>query len=109
MCSVVGCDSWRRSAQSFSLPEDPERRLQWVQFVAEDDEQLLKESSWTDIVICREHFLGECFEKPVETDKVQLKPSAVPSVRIKSEVGEFVDSLLLEVRGTHIVHKYNTI
>ncbi|XP_059199769.1 zinc finger protein 3 homolog [Centropristis striata] len=85
MCSVVGCDSWRRSAQRFRLPEDPERRLEWVQFILKVNEQRLKESSWTDISICNEHFTADCFENLTPTGTVQLKPSAVPSLCVKSE------------------------
>ncbi|XP_072219066.1 uncharacterized protein [Leuresthes tenuis] len=81
MCSVCGCDSWRRSAQSFKLPEDPERRLEWVMFIAEVNKQRFKESSWTDIAVCSEHFAGECF---VNSGAVQLKPGAVPSLCVSS-------------------------
>ena len=90
MCSVVGCDSWRRSAQRYKLPEDPERRLEWVQFLFEVNGQRLKESSWTDITICSEHFTEDCFL--IRTGKVQLKSSAVPSVCIKSEPDEHLES-----------------
>ncbi|XP_070700989.1 uncharacterized protein [Pempheris klunzingeri] len=89
MCSVVVCDSWRRSALRFRLPEDPERRLEWVQFLFEVNGQRLRESSWTDITICREHFTEDCFVKltPV-AGTVQLKYSAVPSLCLKSEPEE---------------------
>ncbi|XP_042285491.1 zinc finger and BTB domain-containing protein 49-like isoform X4 [Thunnus maccoyii] len=83
MCSVVGCDSWRRSAQRFKLPEDPEKRLDWVQFLAEVNGQRFKESCWTDITICIEHFASDCYESL--TDTVHLKPRAVPSLFFKSE------------------------
>ncbi|XP_022060660.2 uncharacterized protein LOC110958431 isoform X1 [Acanthochromis polyacanthus] len=83
MCSVVGCDSLRRSAQRFKLPEDPERRLEWVQFLATVNKQRFKESSWTDITICREHFNDDCFVQL--TDTVQLKPGSVPTVSPQSE------------------------
>ncbi|CAK6966903.1 zinc finger protein 37-like [Scomber scombrus] len=86
MCSVVGCDSWCRSAQRFNLPEDPEKRLEWVQFLAEVNGQRFKESSWTDITICIEHFANDCYESL--TDTVQLKPRAVPSLFVKSEPEE---------------------
>ncbi|XP_042284680.1 myoneurin-like [Thunnus maccoyii] len=86
MCSVVGCDSWRRSAQRFKLPEDPEKRLEWVQFLAEVNGQRFKESCWTDITICREHFTNDCYE--TLTDTVHLKPRAVPSLCFKSEPEE---------------------
>ena len=90
MCSVVGCDSWRRSAPRFKLPEDPERRLEWVQFILEVNGQKLKESSWTDITICKEHFTSDCFVNltPAVTVKLTLKPEAVPSLRFKSEPEE---------------------
>ncbi|XP_049889403.1 zinc finger protein 473 homolog [Epinephelus moara] len=95
MCSVVGCDSWRRSAQRFKLPEDPERRLEWVQFLATVNKQRFKESSWTDITICSEHFKADCFDKPTPsrsgvtgTAQLMLNPSAVPSVCVKSESEE---------------------
>ncbi|XP_039999218.1 zinc finger protein 236-like isoform X3 [Xiphias gladius] len=88
MCSVVGCDSSRRSAQRFKLPEDPERRLEWVQFLFEVNGQRLKESSWTDITICTEHFTDDCFENLAPTGTVQLKPRAVPSLCVKSEPDE---------------------
>ncbi|XP_035526523.1 myoneurin-like isoform X1 [Morone saxatilis] len=79
MCSVVGCYSGRRSAQRFKLPEDPERRLEWVQFLATVNKQRFKESSWTDITICSEHFEKDCFEK-LTAAQLTLKPSAVPSL-----------------------------
>ncbi|XP_026230032.1 RE1-silencing transcription factor-like [Anabas testudineus] len=90
MCSVVGCGSWRRSAQRFKLPEDPEKRLEWVQFLATVNKQRFKESSWTDITICREHFKDDCFEKPTpthagSTEEVQLKASAVPSLCVQAD------------------------
>ncbi|KAK2822396.1 hypothetical protein Q5P01_022461 [Channa striata] len=93
MCSVVGCGSWRRITQRFRLPEDPERRLEWVQFLARVNKQRFKESSWTDITICGEHFKADCFENPSpdrlgSTDGVQLKPGAVPSVCPRSEQDE---------------------
>ncbi|XP_076601042.1 uncharacterized protein LOC143329159 [Chaetodon auriga] len=95
MCSVVGCYSRRRTAQRFKLPEDPERRLEWVQFLAAANKQRFKESSWTDITICSEHFKDDCFENLTPshsgvTGKVQLtlKPSAVPSLCVQSEADE---------------------
>ncbi|XP_023261165.1 zinc finger protein 236-like [Seriola lalandi dorsalis] len=88
MCSVVGCDSSRRSAQRFKLPEDPERRLEWVQFLFEVNGQRLKESCWTDITICSEHFTGDCFRNLGATGTAQLKHGVVPSLCIKSEPDE---------------------
>ncbi|KAF3699345.1 Zinc finger protein 813 [Channa argus] len=93
MCSVVGCGSWRRRTQRFRLPEDPEKRLEWVQFLASVNKQRFKESSWTDITICGEHFKADCFENPSPdhlcvAGGVQLKPSAVPSVCPRSEQDE---------------------
>ncbi|XP_040923971.1 zinc finger protein 271-like isoform X2 [Betta splendens] len=89
MCSVVGCASWRRAARRFKLPEDPERRLEWVQFLAAVNKQRFKESSWTDITICSEHFEDDCFEKQEPhlglTDKLQLKASAVPIACVRQE------------------------
>ncbi|XP_045907926.1 zinc finger protein 287-like isoform X1 [Micropterus dolomieu] len=85
MCSVVGCDSGRRGAQRFKLPEDPERRLEWVQFLFEVNGQRLKETCWTDITICSEHFTDDCFVNPSLIGTVQLKSSVVPSLCIKSE------------------------
>lgn len=81
MCSVVGCYSDRRVVQRFKLPEDPERRLEWVQFLATVNKQRFKESSWTDITICREHFKDDCFESLTPSrSRTTLKPSAVPSL-----------------------------
>ncbi|XP_034558088.1 zinc finger protein 778-like [Notolabrus celidotus] len=89
MCSVVGCDSGRRSAERFKIPEDPERRLEWVQFLFEVNGQQLKEAHWTDITICGEHFTKDCFVNPTPaTGTVQLKCSAVPSLNIKTEPDE---------------------
>ncbi|XP_074507359.1 uncharacterized protein LOC141777206 [Sebastes fasciatus] len=91
MCSVVGCVSGRLGADRFRLPEDPERRLEWVQFLAAVNKQRFKEASWTDITICSEHFKEDCFEKMIcssgVTVKVQsrLNPSAVPSLCLQSE------------------------
>ncbi|XP_035027412.1 uncharacterized protein LOC118118353 isoform X3 [Hippoglossus stenolepis] len=91
MCSVLGCGSSRRGAQRFKLPKDPEKRLEWVQFVFEANCQRLKESSWTDITICREHFTEDCFGKTT-TGAVQLGSGAVPSLRGRCEPGEHVES-----------------
>ncbi|XP_041848285.1 oocyte zinc finger protein XlCOF8.4-like [Melanotaenia boesemani] len=89
MCSVVGCDSWRRNARRFTLPEDPEKRLEWVQFVLEVNSQRLKESSCTDISVCSEHFTRDCFLNPAPTsDTIQLKSGAVPTVCVKEEPEE---------------------
>ncbi|XP_035489409.2 zinc finger protein 226 isoform X2 [Scophthalmus maximus] len=85
MCSVLRCDSSRRSAQRFKLPEDAEKRLEWVQFVLEVNGQRLKESCWTEISICTEHFTEDCFGNTGPTGTAQLKPGAVPSLFIKSE------------------------
>ncbi|KAM4552900.1 uncharacterized protein PAE49_016203 isoform 2-T2 [Odontesthes bonariensis] len=82
MCSVVGCDSWRRRPPRFKLPEDPERRLEWVLFIAKVNKQRFKESSWTDITVCSEHFAGDCFGNV--SGAVQLKPGAVPSLCVSS-------------------------
>ena len=87
MCSVLGCGSSRRGAQRFKLPKDPEKRLEWVQFVFEANGQRLKESHWTDITICREHFTEDCFGN-TKTGAVQMRSSAVPSLCIKSEPEE---------------------
>nr|XP_046264919.1 zinc finger protein 239-like isoform X2 [Scatophagus argus] len=86
MCSVVGCDSGRRNVQRFKLPEDPEMRLEWVQFLFEVNGQRLKESSWTDITICSEHFADGCFVNVTGT--VLLRSGAVPSLCVKSEPEE---------------------
>ncbi|XP_072220387.1 uncharacterized protein [Leuresthes tenuis] len=82
MCSVVGCDSWRHRPPRFKLPEDPERRLEWVMFIAKVNMQRFKESSWTDITVCSEHFTGDCFVNV--SGAVQLKPGAVPSLCVSS-------------------------
>ncbi|XP_076601043.1 uncharacterized protein LOC143329160 [Chaetodon auriga] len=105
MCSVLVCDSWRRSAHRFKLPEDPERRLEWVQFLFEVNSQRLKESSWTDITICSEHFTDDCFSDV--TGVVQLKPTVVPSVCIKSEPEQPLDSpqCVEPVQITHIAYQ----
>ncbi|XP_041848284.1 zinc finger protein 600-like [Melanotaenia boesemani] len=90
MCSVVGCDSERRSAQRFKLPEDPERRLEWVMFIANVNKQRFKESTWTAITVCSEHFTSDCLVNL--TGSVQLKPSAVPSLCLNSGAEEPVES-----------------
>ncbi|KAM3605501.1 uncharacterized protein V6R79_026320 [Siganus canaliculatus] len=87
-CSVVGCDSGRRSAQRYKLPKDPDMRLKWVQFLLEVNEQQLKESSWTDITICSEHFTQDCYDHQT----AQLKFEAVPSLCIKTEPEEHLKS-----------------
>jgi len=88
MCSVAGCESGRRGARRFKLPEDPERRLEWVQFLAAVNKQRFKESSCTDITICSEHFNEACLDHrtathPGGTGTVQLtlNPGAVPSLQ----------------------------
>ncbi|XP_026168384.1 zinc finger protein 33A-like isoform X1 [Mastacembelus armatus] len=88
MCSVLGCGSWSRGVQRFKVPEDPEKRLEWVQFLFEVNGQRLKESSWTDITICSEHFAEDCFEHLTPAGTVQVKPDAVPSLCPKSEPEE---------------------
>lgn len=95
MCSVVGCLLGRRPVQRFKLPEDPERRLEWVQFLATVNKQRFKESSWTDITICSEHFEDGCFEnvtvcvsREAGGEQLTLKPGAVPSLRVRSDEPE---------------------
>ncbi|XP_067461928.1 uncharacterized protein [Thunnus thynnus] len=91
MCSVVGCVSSGDTNQRFKLPEDPERRLEWVQFLATVNKQRFKESSWTDIAICRQHFKDDCFENLTPSHPsgtVQLKPEAVPSLCVQPESDE---------------------
>nr|XP_020451520.1 zinc finger protein 33A-like [Monopterus albus] len=95
MCSVDGCGSWRRGVRRFKLPEDPEKRLEWVQFLFDVNGQRLKESSCTDITICSEHFTDDSFENLTLTGTVQLKPSAVPSLCIKPEPDEPAETLQL--------------
>uniref|UniRef100_A0A3Q4MVY5 THAP-type domain-containing protein n=1 Tax=Neolamprologus brichardi TaxID=32507 RepID=A0A3Q4MVY5_NEOBR len=56
------------------------RRLEWVLFLFEVNKQRLKESSWTDITICSEHFTDDCFVSLALSGSVQLKPGAVPSL-----------------------------
>ncbi|KAM4728145.1 uncharacterized protein FYW61_011277 isoform 2-T3 [Anableps anableps] len=86
MCSVVRCDSWRRRAQRFILPADPERRLEWVQFLFEVNGQRLKESSWTDIRVCSEHFTRNCFHPVTRAaGSAQLTSDAVPSVYVPDD------------------------
>lgn len=85
MCSVFDCDSWRRNAQRFALPEDTDRRLKWVQFLFEVNEQRLKESSCADITICIEHFDEDCYFKAFPAGTVRLMSGAVPSLRVKVE------------------------
>ncbi|XP_069367167.1 zinc finger protein 568-like [Paralichthys olivaceus] len=97
MCSVLRCGSSRRGAQRFKLPADPEKRLEWVQFVFEANGQRLKESSWTDITICREHFTDDCFGK-TKSGSVQLRSSAVPSLCIKTEPEEEEEEEQVEVK-----------
>ncbi|XP_068427094.1 uncharacterized protein [Clinocottus analis] len=86
MCSVLRCESGRRGAQRFKLPEDPERRLEWVQFLAAANKQRFKESSWTDITICSEHFKDVCLDhrtptRPGGTGQLALNPGAVPTLQ----------------------------
>uniref|UniRef100_A0A3B4ZVT5 THAP domain-containing protein 1 n=1 Tax=Stegastes partitus TaxID=144197 RepID=A0A3B4ZVT5_9TELE len=78
MCSVDGCNSFRRNAKRFKLPKDPEERLEWIQFVLDVNGQRLKESTWTDITICSEHFTNDCFVNKSPTGR--LKPGSVPSL-----------------------------
>ncbi|XP_062285244.1 zinc finger protein 426-like [Scomber scombrus] len=85
MCSVVGCVSLSSTNQRFKLPEDPEQRLEWVQFLATVNKQRFKESSWTDITICSQHFKDDCFEKLTPSGTVRLKPGAVPSLCLRPE------------------------
>lgn len=88
MCSVVGCESWRRSAQRFKLPEDPERRLEWVQFLFEINGQRLKESCCTDITICSEHFSDVYLLHTFPSGSIKLRSGAVPSMCVKTKVEE---------------------
>ncbi len=60
----------------------------WVQFLLKANGQRLKESSWTDIAICSEHFTDDCFVSAAATGAVQLKSGAVPSLCHSSEPGE---------------------
>lgn len=92
MCSVAGCTSL---AQRFTLPRDPDRRLEWVEFLATANEQQFKESSWMDFTICCDHFTNDCFEnvtanRSVPTGMVRLplalKKDAVPSLCVQPGV-----------------------
>lgn len=84
MCSVFGCDSERRGAPRFKLPQDPEMRLLWVQFLATVNMQRFKEASWTDITICSEHFGEDCFDHRTPAHPGVINPSAVPSLGLRS-------------------------
>ncbi|XP_035526525.1 uncharacterized protein LOC118334637 [Morone saxatilis] len=101
MCSVVGCESGSRGVQRFKLPEDPERRLEWVQFLFDVNGQRLRESSWTDITICCEHFTADCFVQ--QTGTARLKPGVVPSLCVKSEPEE--SPHVEPVETTHVSFK----
>lgn len=90
MCSVAGCTSL---AQRFTLPGDPERRLEWVEFLARANEQQFKESSWRDFTICCDHFTNDCFENvtanrsaPTGMVRFALKQDAVPSLCVQPGV-----------------------
>lgn len=85
MCSVFDCDSWQRNALRFPLPEDTDRRLKWVQFLFEVNEQRFKESSCGDITICIEHFEEGCFFKAFPAGTVRLRSGAIPSLRARAE------------------------
>uniref|UniRef100_UPI0037E6F936 uncharacterized protein n=1 Tax=Semicossyphus pulcher TaxID=241346 RepID=UPI0037E6F936 len=68
-------------------------RLEWVQFLLEVNGQRLKESDWTDITICKDHFSDDCFLSPTPASgTVQLKSSAVPSLCLKAEPDEPLES-----------------
>lgn len=92
MCSVAGCTSL---AQRFRLPRDPERRLDWVQFLATANEQQFKESSWRDFRVCCNHFAKDCFENLIPSRveascklRLTLKPDAVPSLCVQLDAGQ---------------------
>lgn len=102
MCSVAGCTSL---AQRFRLPRDPERRLEWVQFLATANEQQFKESSWRDFRVCCKHFTEDCFDNLMPTRlestgkvRLTLKPAAVPSLCVQPDGGQSEEqvSLLLD-------------
>nr|XP_043887278.1 uncharacterized protein LOC122772982 isoform X2 [Solea senegalensis] len=101
MCSVDGCESWHRNAQRFKLPEDPEMRLEWVQFLATVNKQRFKESSWTEITICAEHFKRDCLIYVAPTGAVQLTPGAVPSLCVQSKPEWLSVSVCLRPRSEH--------
>lgn len=85
MCSVFDCDSWQRNAQRFPLPEDTDRRLKWVQFLFEVNEQRFKESSCGDITICIEHFAEDCYFSAFPAGTLRLRSGAIPSLRTRAE------------------------
>ncbi|XP_015228044.1 PREDICTED: uncharacterized protein LOC107083375 isoform X1 [Cyprinodon variegatus] len=98
-CSVVRCHSWRRGAQCFSLPADPDKRLEWVQFLFLVNGQRITESSWVDIRVCAEHFTPSCFlQVNPATSIALLNTDAVPSVyrpadlEVKQETIEPIDA-----------------
>lgn len=101
MCSVLGCYSSR--VPRFKLPEDPDMRLEWVQFLAKVNEHRFKESSWRDISICCGHFERNCFENPSHAPAT-LKPNAVPSLCFHSEEPEPSDRKNHEVSQAHDHH-----
>uniref|UniRef100_A0A3Q2DR15 Uncharacterized protein n=1 Tax=Cyprinodon variegatus TaxID=28743 RepID=A0A3Q2DR15_CYPVA len=108
MCSVAGCDSSPRSAPRFKLPEDPEERQQWVMFLAKANEQRFRESSWTDISVCSEHFTGDCLINVADT--VQLKPGVVPSLRthMGTEESYELKAAAKDETGSHIAESPET-
>lgn len=101
MCSVLGCYSSR--VPRFQLPEDPDMRLEWVQFLAKVNAQRFKESSWRDISVCCMHFQRDCFEDPSRSPAT-LMPNAVPSLCSHSEEPQPRDREHHEVSQAHDHH-----
>lgn len=95
MCSVFDCDSWRRNALRFPLPEDTDRRLKWVQFLFEVNEQRFKESSGNDITICVEHFDEDCYFRAFPAGTLRLMSGATPSLRTRAERKAFKEEQVM--------------
>lgn len=112
MCSVAGCASL---AQRFRLPRDPERRLDWVQFLATANEQQFKESSWRDFRVCCNHFSEECFENLISSRleasgkvRLTLKPDAVPSVGVQLDGGQSKEQVSPTAKPVYFRHDNQT-
>lgn len=63
-------------------------RLEWVQFLFEINGQRLKESCWTDISICSEHFADVYLLHMFPSGSIKLRSGAVPSACTKTEPEE---------------------
>ena len=93
-CAVPHCKASGQdvNVRLYGLPEDPEKRVQWLQLIGIED-------MGSDIFICDKHFEERMFYPSLEGIK-RLAPEAIPSLFLDKEV--VVESSNIEKTGDMI-------